>query len=264
MPRFFKPTAGLAAVIIFLILFHYLGWLAPAESWLVKAIAPVSWSIHNFSGGVKSFRNFWLAQNSLLTENNNLQAQLVQCQTNQAQLNNLTAENDLLKRELNFVREKPWRYVSAKIITGVSDPLSQSVVINRGRHDGLIPGLAVIAASGVLVGKISEVGDAHSKVLLLTDNKSRVAATVQNFGQTVGLVEGQFGLSLSMTNIPQNQELREGDLVVTSGLEGQIPRNLIIAKIDSVNQVASEIFKTAILSPIVSFDNLSYVAVIIP
>ena len=72
------------------------------------------------------------------------------------------------------------------------------------------------------------------------------------------------GLSFSMTNVPQDQDVREGDLVVTSGLEGNIPKNLLVAVIDGISQVESEIFKTATLKPIVSFDNLSYVTVIIP
>jgi rod shape-determining protein MreC len=91
-----------------------------------------------------------------------------------------------------------------------------------------------------------------------------VAATIQNTDHTAGLVEGQFGLSFSMTNIPQDEPIKIGDLVVTSGLEGQIPKNLLIAKIERVDKIESEIFKTAILTPIVSLDNLSDVLVIIP
>ena len=104
----------------------------------------------------------------------------------------------------------------------------------------------------------------YSKVLLLTDNKSKVAATIQNSEKTTGLIEGQFGLSLAMTNIPQDQEVKVGDLIVTSGLEGKIPKDLLIAKVENINQVESEIFKTALLSPIISFDNLSYVLVVVP
>ena len=154
--------------------------------------------------------------------------------------------------------------MAAKIITGVSDSLSKSVIINRGSDSGLEKGMAVIAGQGVVIGKVGEVYSDYSKVLLLTDNKSKVAATIQNLEKTTGLVEGQFGLSLAMTNIPQDQEVKAGDLIVTSGLEGKIPKDLLIAKVDNVNQVESEIFKTAILSSIISFDNLSYVLVVVP
>ena len=67
-----------------------------------------------------------------------------------------------------------------------------------------------------------------------------------------------------MTNIPQNQEISSGDLVVTSGLEGKIPKNLLIAKVESVEAVESEIFKTAILRPIIPLSTLSDVVIIIP
>jgi rod shape-determining protein MreC len=162
------------------------------------------------------------------------------------------------------VRESKINTVAAKIITGVSDTLSKSVIINRGSSDGIEKGMAVVAEGGVMIGKIYDVHTDYSKVLLLTDNKSRVAATIQNIDRTTGLIEGQFGLSFAMTNIPQDQEVHEGNLIVTSGLEGKIPKDLLIAKVDSVNSVESEIFKTALLTPIISFDNLSYVLVIVP
>lgn len=254
-----------ALVIIALLLgLHYLGWLKPAENVVVRVFSPVQTKIHDFSLGIKSFSGNWLNKRNLLSENEDLREKLKNSQVDQAQLNSLNSENELLKKELEFIEEKPVKYAAAKIITGISDPLSQSVIINRGSKDGVIKGLAVVADKGILVGKVYEVQDNFSKVLLLTDNQSKVAVTIQNLDQTIGLVEGQFGLSFAMTNIPQNQAVVEGDLVVTSGLEGNIPKNLLIAQVESVNQVESEIFKTAILKPIIPLNNLSYVLVIIP
>jgi len=115
-----------------------------------------------------------------------------------------------------------------------------------------------------MIGKISEIYDYSSKVLLLTDNRSRVAATIQNQDKTAGLVEGQFGLSMTMVNIPQDQEIEEGDLIVTSGLEGDIPRGLLIARVEGVSSVESEIFKAAMLSSIASLSDLNYVLVVLP
>ncbi len=252
------------AVILLIIVLHYLGWIKPVENTVVRILAPVQAKTRDFSLGVKSFSNSWLSKRNLLSENNDLKEKLKNSEVDQSKLNSLNAENELLKKELEFLEEKPLKYVAAKIVTGISDPLSQSVVINRGSKDGITKGLAVVADKGILVGKVYEVQDDFSKVLLLTDNQSKVAVTIQNLGQTIGLVEGQFGLSFAMTNIPQNQAVAEGDLVVTSGLEGNIPKDLLIAQVESVNQVESEIFKTAILKPIIPLNNLSYVLVIIP
>lgn len=254
---------GLTTIFI-VVFFHYLGWLKPVEGLVVNILMPVQSGFYNLSKGASGFYNDWLTKKNLLGENEYLKAQLVAQAIESSKLKGLEEENALLKKELNFFEQNKYKYVAAKIVSGVSDPLSQSVIINRGSKDGIYKGLAVIAADGIFIGKVIEAGDDYAKVLLISDNKSRVAATVQNIDHTVGLIEGQYGLSFSMTNIPQNQEIKEGDSIVTSGLEGQIPKNLLIAKVDRVIIVESEIFKTAILSPIIPLNSLSDVAVIVP
>lgn len=264
MNNFLKSIFVGLVVILSIIFFNYVGFLAPINSLIFKTLSPVQERAYNFAIGIKNFNQHWLVKRDLLKENEDLKAKLEESSVDRSMLNGLKEENDLLKKELNFSKENKFKTIVAKIITGVSDSLSKSVVINQGQDAGLEEGMAVVAENGVMVGKIYGVYDNYSKVLLLTDNKSKVAATIQNLDRTVGLVEGQFGLSFSMTNIPQDQAIKSGDLVVTSGLEGKIPKNLLIAKIDSVNQVESEIFKTALLAPIVSLDDLSYVMVIAP
>lgn len=264
MNKILKPAIVGLVIIAVLIFLHYVGWLRPAEGVVVKILSPLQRASLVVSGQGKSFYDSWLKKRDLLAENGNLQEQLKYSQIDSSRIKALEEENALLKKELGFINEKKMKYVAAKIISGVSDPYSQTVVINQGRGQGLAKGMAVVTDNGVLIGKLTEAGDGFSKVLLLTDSKSKVAATVQNSDRTAGLVEGQFGLSFSMTNIPRNQEIKDGDTIVTSGLEGQIPKNLLIARVESVKEVESEIFKTAILKPIASFDNLSDVLVIIP
>jgi rod shape-determining protein MreC len=264
MNKTLKPAIVGLVIIAVLIFLHFVGWLRPLEGLVVKALSPLQSSMLAVSGQGRSFYDAWLRKKDLLAETNELREQLKNSQIDSSRIKALEEENELLKQELGFVNEKELKYIAAKIIGGVSDPYSQTVIINEGRQEGLVEGLAVVTENGVLIGKLTEVGDGFSKVLLLTDSKSKVAATVQNSDRTAGLVEGQFGLSFSMTNIPRNQEVKEGDTIVTSGLEGQIPKNLLIARVESVKEVASEIFKTAILKPIASFANLSRVLVIIP
>ena len=263
MTKWLKPTVIGAVAIFFIAALHYIGWIKPVENLAVRLVSPAQERAYALSLGIISFKENWLAKRDLLAENKALQGQLNNYQMDLSRINSLQEENDLLKQELNFAKESGHKYVSARIITGVSDPLSESVVINRGSADGVARGFAVVTGEGILVGKVSETQNNLSKVLLLTDNKSKVAATIENIDHTAGLVEGQFGLSFSMTNIPQGEPVKAGDLVVTSGLEGQVPKNLLIAKIERIDQVESEIFKTAVLSPIVPLNNLSDVLVVI-
>ncbi len=264
MPRSLRLAIIGLFVILVLSLIHYVSWLQPVESLVMKGLEPVQRPMYQLVQSLKNLKSNWLTKRDLLAENQALKNELVDLQVNQSEINSLKQENMVLKQELNFVTDRQLDYVSAQIVTGVSDPTSRSVIINRGAADGITEGMAVVAEQGVLVGKVHAVNQYQSKVLLITDNRSRVAATVQNQEQTVGLVEGQFGLSIAMTNIPQTAEVQENDLIVTSGLEGQIPKNLLIARVETVNLVESDIFKTAVLAPVISLDNLSYVLVIKP
>lgn len=250
--------------IFLLVIFHYINLFNPIEGYIIKLLSPIQEKTYSMVLGAKEFKTNWINKRDLIEENKALEQKLKELKVDRSKVNSLESENKLLKDELRFIKESQLNTVTAKIITGVSDSLSKSVVINHGSDSGIEKGMAVISGDGIMIGKIYEVYSDHSKVLLLTDNKSRVAATIQNLDKTTGLVEGQFGLSFSMTNIPQDQEIKEGDLIVSSGLEGKIPKDLLIAQVDSINQVESEIFKTALLSPIVSLDNLSYVLVIVP
>ncbi len=264
MGKTIKITIASFGIIVVLIVFNFLGWLKPIENLVFYALTPVQKTFYGLGESFRSIQSDWLLKRKLLGENAGLKEQLKKSLVDQSLINSLSEENQLLKKDLKFVAERKINFLSAQIITGVSDPLSQSIIINRGAKDGVTRGLAVTAEGGIMIGKVIDVSDYFSKVLLLTDNKSTVASTVQNTDRTSGLVEGQFGLSFSMTNIPQDQPIKEDDLVVTSGLEGQIPKNLLIARVERVNQKENEIFKTAILKPIADFNNLSDVLVILP
>jgi len=264
MNNFFKLIIFGLLTIFLLVIFHYINLFNPIEGYIIKLLSPIQEKTYSMVLGAKEFKTNWINKRDLIEENKALEQKLKELKVDRSKVNSLESENKLLKDELRFIKESQLNTVTAKIITGVSDSLSKSVVINHGSDSGIEKGMAVISGDGIMIGKIYEVYSDHSKVLLLTDNKSRVAATIQNLDKTTGLVEGQFGLSFSMTNIPQDQEITEGDLIVSSGLEGKIPKDLLIAQVDSINQVESEIFKTALLSPIVSLDNLSYVLVIVP
>jgi rod shape-determining protein MreC len=254
----------LIVIVITSILLHYVGVLRPIENILFRILTPIEKSLYNSFSFVSQSRQNWVNHRSVISDNEQLRQQLEYNYVDRSLLNTLTAENQLLREELEFKESRQLNTVAAEIVTGVSDPISQAVIINRGKSDGVEVGYAVVSGGGALIGKVVETYETISKVLLLTDTTSKVAATIQNQTQTAGLIEGQFGLSIAMTDIPQDQDIKTGDLIITSGLEGQIPRGLLIAYIESVSQIESAIFKTAVLTPVASFKNLSHVLVIIP
>lgn len=264
MNRIIKLTSIWLAVLAVIIFFHFIGWLRPIEGYAMLAIRPVqSWTYGSISG-VSGFYNGWIARRDLLAENERLAGELQQRAIDESRLNTLEQENKLLQDKLGFVEQSERRYVAATVIGPVADDFVRAIVINRGSADGITPGMAVVAGPGILIGKVIEVSQGVSKVLLLADDSSKIAATMQNMNHTAGLVEGQFGLNIAMTNIPQDQVITDGDLIVSSGLEGSIPAGLPIARVTSINQIESDIFKTAVLEPLITMDQIGQVLVLLP
>ena len=145
------------------------------------------------------------------------------------------------------------------------DPFNPSVlVLNVGLRDGIAKNDAVVAQDGVLVAKITDVYATSSRALLLTDRESRVAVSLSGGTPSSKLVRGERGLSLILDQVPQQETVRLGQLVVTSGLEPTVPRGLLVGEVEEIVSEKNDLFQTAILRPIVDFDALSIVAVILP
>ena len=99
--------------------------------------------------------------------------------------------------------------------------------------------------------------------LLIYDSYSRMAALIQNESQSKGIVMGEHGLSLKMELIPKNELIKENDIVVTSGLEQNIPQGLVIGKISRFLNEPNDFFQTAWLQSPIKVDNLIFVSVLI-
>jgi rod shape-determining protein MreC len=179
----------------------------------------------------------------------------------------LEEENQILKKELKFFENNSYNFVAARII-GKDSTASDTFILNKGSRDGIKVGLPVVIDEGILVGKIVKVEEGISNFLLLTDNNSKVAAAVlqnnMDFSKTNGIVTGEHGLSMKMEFIPKDVNLGEGDIVITSGLEKDIPRGLVIGKIDRVINEEGLVFQSAIVKQMARVDDLSIVSILLP
>ena len=124
--------------------------------------------------------------------------------------------------------------------------------------------LGLINEEGVVVGKIIDIKPGTAKICLTTSPGCQLAASLQNQNKTLGIVEGDLGLTIKMSYIPQLEKININDIVITSGLGGDIPRGLVIGKVQSVRNESNEIWQSATIEPLVNMDNLTVLAVIIP
>ncbi|MEK9158765.1 MAG: rod shape-determining protein MreC [Patescibacteria group bacterium] len=247
-------------VLAVLTFFHYVGWLNGPENLFQNVLSRASGLVYNFSTTLRNFSERRLSFNNLFEQNQACVSKLRSLTVNQAELKQVKEENSILRAQLNFVKSKK-SFVTADVV-GKEAGLSNVVIINRGETDGLKIDQPVIAGEGFLVGKIVKVGKNVAFIRLLSDNQSKIAAMILSKNITMGVVSGEHGLSLKLGMVPQTEELNAGDEVVTSGLEQNMPRGLLIGKIKTVQKEAYEPFQSAALEPFVDLAKLTIVTVL--
>lgn len=183
----------------------------------------------------------------------------------------IEGEYELLLSLFDYANESP---ANKRILAGVigrdTNPLFQSIVIDKGTDDGVQVGMPVDSQRG-LVGQVFRTTAGSAMVLLVNDSSSSVPARLSG-SRATGLVHGGGeGGSLRMDWIPLEAEVEIGDVVLTSGLIGEFdqgvlvgrfPRGLIIGRVAEVRRSDAEILQQAVVQTDVEFDDLELVFVI--
>jgi len=176
-------------------------------------------------------------------------------------LTELYQENNRLKNLLSFKQKSPLRLVAARVIARAPDSWSSSVVIDKGRYQGIRRGMAVINFQG-LVGNVVESLDNASKILLINDPNLGISSIVQRSRQE-GLVNGTLGTNLIMRYLPEEAQIAPGDLVITSELSQVYPKGLLIGKVVNIGREFSGLNRYAVIKPAADLANIEEVLVII-
>ncbi|MDO8507508.1 MAG: rod shape-determining protein MreC, partial [bacterium] len=169
-------------------------------------------------------------------------------------------ENESLKRELKFKTESGFQTVTASITFFDPTNLRESILIDKGTNDGIRPKMAA-TSEGFLIGRVTDVYSDSSKILLITDPMSNVPSLLPDVN-AIGLVQGQVGMGLNMSQIPQETDVKKGAVVVTSGLGGEYPKGLIIGKVENITRKNNSIFQSASLRTLIDFKLLERVQII--
>jgi len=255
-----KWWAILLVIFCLLIFLYFVGGLNWTVAIFTRTFSSAQGGLYQAGNLISNIKS----KGELIKENEDLTQRLQQLALDVSQLEILEAENQTLHKQLNFLEGKPYHFVTARVISQSAQENISALVINQGSDAGIVIGAPVIAGEGVLVGKIIEVKKDISILLLLTDKQSKVAATIQNKDQTIGVVEGEHGISVKMEKIPRDEEIKAGDTIVTSGLEEGVPQGLLIGLVDRVDLASSELFARAYIYPLVDYHKLNIVSVILP
>lgn len=237
------------------------GYFSSASSVFTGSLVDVqAW----FSARFVALQDFFTSPRdiaSLRQRNAELEGEVAELQAQVIQLQQEVGETEILAALVDFSRARAENsYKAAAVIGRDPSPFLHYVIINVGSNDGILRGMPVVTNQG-LIGRVDSVIADAARVQLITDPASSVNVRLQNAeteASLVGSVTGDMTLEL----IPQDINVQPGDLVLTSGLGGGYPPDLIIGQVGNVRSRDFDLFQQAAVQPVVDFNRLEIVLVI--
>lgn len=157
----------------------------------------------------------------------------------QAIARKLETENKALRELLNFQQAPDTKAISARVIGDSGGAFARTMILSAGVRSGVRKGQAVITGAG-LVGRIQEVGNRSSRLLLLSDLNSRVPVVIES-SRVRGVVAGTNGETLKLVHLPPDVVAAPGDRIVTSGHGGALPQGLPVGVVSAVGEGGVEV-----------------------
>lgn len=197
----------------------------------------------------------------LLQRNAQLENELSNLQSQVIQLQEQLRETEVLYSLLDFARSRPQdQYIAAAVIGKDPSPFLHYVIIDHGSDDGIQHGMPVVTQQG-LVGRVAAVTASASRIRLITDPESVVNVRLQGQNEDA-LAEGSITGDVTLGMVSQNVILNPGDILLTSGLGGNYPTDILVGQVVNVEKTENELFQTASVQPVIDFAGLRAVLVI--
>jgi rod shape-determining protein MreC len=237
----------------------------PAASGLGRAvIAFVAPFQELATRAVKTIQDGWWNYFYLVSvskENQRLLKELGESRQKMIQQSELELENQRLRELLGFKRSLPAPAIAAEIIGKDPSAWFKTVIIDKGSADGLRRGLPAVSSLGV-VGQIIEVSARQSRLMLIIDRNSGADALVQRT-RARGIVKGTSQDDCYLDYVLHADDVKVGDLVVSSGFDGVYPKGVLIGTVTAVDFKGGDFFKDVQITPAVDFDKLEEVLIIL-
>lgn len=238
------------------------------ESGAGSTLNPVQKVAYGFNRGVKDFVDFFLNFSDVRDENKELKKENDKLKAEIDEYSKLKEENERLQKVLNFKDEKNnYDYIGTNIIGISGDSILNGYIVDRGKDDGIEKGMVVISTDG-LVGQVSSVGKNWAIVQCIVNENVKVAVMVDSTRENTGILQGYkdyFNNNLAkVLNLPIDSEVKEGDVIVTSGLGGYYPKEIKIGEVVSVEEDRVRVMKSAIVKPYVDFNKIEELFIVAP
>ncbi len=203
---------------------------------------------HSLKEGGNTVRGF----GGVMEKNSRLSEEVIYLQAKLVELENLEQENRHLQDQLDFYKRQKHTLIPCQVTARTISGWWQSMRLDKGRAQGVEAGRAVISPDG-LVGRTAEVSVYTAEVLLISDPACKVSARVSrtgSFGLVTGLGVNAQGYPVArMQFIHKDAPVRAGDAVVTSGLGGVFPKDILIGYIETVGMEEAGLYQYADIIP---------------
>jgi len=234
--------------------------VARPASVLIEILGPVQAASSRLTEGATAVTRDYFDLVQVRRQNLELKGELGRFTSERARLAELEVENRHLAELLDLKDALGLQAVAANVIGSDATGLSRTLVLSQGSADGLQPGMAVLSNQGV-VGKLIAASPHASRVLLIDDHNSALDGFDQR-SRARGIVAGQVDDGLIMKYVDRSEDIRVGDTIVTSGLDGFFPRGLLIGSVKGVHREGPGLFLTVTVVPAVDYRGLEQVMVV--
>ncbi|MFH1262801.1 MAG: rod shape-determining protein MreC [Pseudomonadota bacterium] len=258
----------IAAILVFLYLglqllsfnFQKKGNLRTPERIVVAITAPGQKLTTGITSGLSAIGHHYLLLSGVARENETLAAERDRLKSQLVHLGEMESENGRLRELLGLGKPKSLQITGAELIARGMSPYERTIRVGKGSREGISPGMAVIHPKGV-VGQVIEALPDRSDILLITDQASAIDVIDQR-SRVRGILRGNKYDELKFEFVPKNEDLKVGDEIVSSGLDGVYPEGIPVGTITAVGKGSGQLFLSAAVRPHVDVMGLEEVAIV--
>jgi rod shape-determining protein MreC len=233
----------------------------PAEKIAVEIAAPFQ---RLFTGTVSLVRDIWRNYFFLVQtrqENLLLKRRIDLLEIENSKYQELLLANQRLRNLLRFQENTNESLLAARVIGWDSSGLYKSIILDKGKSDGLTGNMPVVNSEGV-VGRIVSISPNYAQALLITDQNSAIDGLVQS-SRARGMLKGGGSGGCYFDYVIKTCEIETGERIVTSGLGGIFPKGLSLGTVKEINDSPNMLFKEVRVIPAVDFSKLEEVLIVL-
>jgi rod shape-determining protein MreC len=241
----------------FLILGDFFGVWRPVKGFVEEGIGPIREGVYRVKQDLVSIFSFFSFWRSGTVKIAHLEEKVRELAAVEGEVASLREENEKMKKLLGVPLPKDWKFLPAKAI-GKNGEL----FIDKGLNDDVAEGMMVVSEN-ILVGKVEKTGTSSSKILLPSSREAKIPAKVIRSGQEVGkgVLVGSADEKIFLEKVLQKEEIKEKDLVVTTGESDYLP-DLLVGEIERIERKEADVFQRAQVAPLLNYGELETVFVV--